>query len=115
MTGSLTATTRTDVGMYAYQTLNQNNVERRSSLKIPQMKELTFLVFIAKKAFKDENEVMTARLSKREIGTSVPDGLTRLLTIWSELFIENSVKMILKYICVCPTVLVKVRSSLYTS
>jgi hypothetical protein len=81
MTGSLGATTRTDVGMYAYQTLNQNAVERRSSLKIPQVKEQPCRVFVAKKAFKDENEVMTARFRKREIGTSVPDGTTRLRTI----------------------------------
>jgi predicted sulfurtransferase len=66
MTGSLGATTRTDVAMYAYQTLNQNAVERRSSLKIPQMKELACRVIIAKKAFKVEDEVMTARFSNRD-------------------------------------------------
>lgn len=56
MMGSLGATTSRDAGMYAYQTLNQNAIERRSSLKIPQMKELAFGVFIAKKEFKDETK-----------------------------------------------------------
>jgi len=42
--------------MYAYLTLNQNAIERRSSIKIPQMKELAFGVFIAKKEFKDETK-----------------------------------------------------------
>jgi hypothetical protein len=56
MTGSLGANTSRDVGMHAYQTLNHKAIERRSSLKIPQMKELAFGVFIAKKDFKDETK-----------------------------------------------------------
>lgn len=98
MTGSLGATTSRDVGMY--ETLNQNAIERRSSIKIPQMKELAFSVFIAKKEFKDETNDGEVQQT-REIGTSVPDGLRRLLTIWSELLAENSVKPILKYDSVC--------------
>jgi hypothetical protein len=54
--GFLGAITSRAVGMYAYQTLNQNAIERRSSLKIPQMKELAFGVFVAKKVFKDETK-----------------------------------------------------------
>jgi hypothetical protein len=100
MTSTLGETTRRDVGMYAFQTLNQNAVERGSSLKIRHMLMCLLQREHSKEKRSNDGEV----LQTREIATSVPDGLRRLLTIWGELLVKNYVELFLKYNCACPNV-----------
>jgi hypothetical protein len=92
----------------------KNIVDRRSSLKTPQMKELADGCLLQRKHSKtkrnDDGEVQQTFEIRHKC-----TGWLEKSPILCKLFVENSVKLTSKYNCVCPTVNVKVKSSLYTS